>query len=227
MSKYVIDDEFLYKHVKSAENIMLRNLPGEEELDYTFSRIFQNKMNKVIKQERRSLFMKTFLNNGKRVAVAFLIIISIAFATTMSVEAYRVKFFEIVTEVWEEFTSIIFESKDSINDDKLVPTISEYIPRGFYIAEEDTNDYMYSAIYIGPNNEEIFYEQRIISDGEILLDTENIDFETMKIGSQEIVLFTNKGVNQIYWSDNSHIYTIISSINMEEIVEMTKSILKE
>lgn len=226
MNKYIINDEFLYKHVKSVENIIIRNLPREEELNHIFSKRFQKKMNKTIKQERRSLFMKSFVNYGKKIAVVFLIFISIVFATTMSVEAYRVKFFEIVTEVWEEFTSIIFESKESINDAKLIPTVSEYIPSDFYIIEENINDYMYSVIYTNSINEEIFYEQRLISDGEVLLDTENIEIEIMQIGNQEVVLFTNKGVNQIYWSDNVHTYTIISSIKRKEIIEMAKSILK-
>ena len=79
-------------------------------------------MNKLIRQEKRTPFMRSFINYSKRVAVIFLIFVTIAFATTMSVEAYRVKFFEIVTEVWEEFTSIIFKSKDHINDNNKLNT---------------------------------------------------------------------------------------------------------
>ena len=226
MDKYIIDDEFLYKYMKSAENIILESLPKEEELSHKFSKRFERKMNKLIRQENRTPFMKSFINHGKKVAVIFFILTTIAFTTTMSVEAYRVKFFEIVTEVWEEFTSMIFKSNENNNDNKLIPAIPEYIPKGFTIFEENIKDYIYSVIYVGENNEEIFYEQRIISHGEVLLDTENIEVETIEVDNQAIILFTNKGVNQVYWSDDSYSYTLISSIDIEDIMRMVKSIFE-
>ena len=228
MDKHIVDDDFLYKYMKSAENIIIESLPKEEDLSHRFSKRFERKMNKLIRQEKRTPFMRSFINYSKRVAVIFLIFVTIAFATTMSVEAYRVKFFEIVTEVWKEFTSIIFKSKDHINDNnKLIPAISEYIPKGFSILEKNVNDHMYSVVYVDENYEEIFYEQRVLSYGEIILDTEDIEDEIIEIGNQTIILFTNKGVNQIYWSDDSYSYTLISSINKDEIIEMVKDILEK
>ncbi len=226
MDKYIINDDFLYKYMKGAENIILESLPKEEELSYKFSKRFKRKMNKLIRRENRTPFMKSFINHSKRVAVIFLIFVTIAFATTMSVEAYRVKFFEVVIEVWEEFTSMIFKNNKNINDKKLIPAVPEYTPKGFSILEENINDYVYSIIYVNENNEEIFYEQRIISQGEVLLDTENIEVETIEVDNQAIILFTNKGVNQIYWSDDSYSFTLISTINIEELITITKNIFK-
>ena len=67
----------------------------------------------------------------------------------------------------------------------------------------------------------------MLSYGEIILDTENVETETMEIGNQKVTLFINKGVNQIYWDDSSYSYTLISSINKDEIIEMAKSILEK
>ncbi len=226
MDKYIINDDFLYKYMKGAENIILESLPKEEELSYKFSKRFKRKMNKLIRRENRTPFMKSFINHSKKVVVIFLIFVTIAFATTMSVEAYRVKFFEVVIEVWEEFTSMIFKNNKNINDKKLIPAVPEYTPKGFSILEENINDYVYSIIYVNENNEEIFYEQRIISQGEVLLDTENIEVETIEVDNQAIILFTNKGVNQIYWSDDSYSFTLISTINIEELITITKNIFK-
>lgn len=225
MDKHIVDDDFLYKYMKSAENIIIESLPKEEDLSHRFSKRFERKMNKLIRQEKRTPFMRAFINYSKRVVVIILIFITIAFATTISVEAYRVKFFEIVTEVWEEFTSIIFRSKDYINNNQLIPAIPEYIPKGFSILEESTNDHRYRVIYISENNKEIFYEQRVLSYGEIILDTENIETETMEMANQTVTLFTSKGVNQVYWSNDSYSYTLISSINKDEVIKIVKSIL--
>ncbi len=226
MDKYVISDDFLYKHMKNVEEIILDNLPKEEELSHKFSKRFERKMNKLIKQEKRSPFMNSFISYGKKVAIIFLISLSIIFTTTMSIEAYRIRVFEGVTRIWREFTSIIFKSEEDISGYKLISVIPKYIPKGFSVYEKNVNDNICSVIYRNIDNEEIFYEQRLISHGELLLDTENIKIETIELDNQTVILFTNKGVNQLYWSDDSYTYTLISSINIEELVKIIKSIFE-
>lgn len=226
MSKHIVDDDFLYKHMRKAEIKMLDSLPKEEDLSYKFSEDFEKKMDKLIREEKSIPFMRSFVVYGKRAAAIFLIIASISFATTMSVEAYRVKFFKVITEVWEEFTSIVFKSEEEVNDGNLVPTNPQYIPEGFSMFYEDVDNYMNMIIYKDAANIEIFYEQSFISNKEILLDTEGVEVETMKIENQEINYFSNKGVNQVYWNDDNYTYAFISSIDMEELFRMTKSVLK-
>ncbi|MGJ0848506.1 DUF4367 domain-containing protein [Tissierella praeacuta] len=225
MNKYVMDDDFLYKYVKSAENIMIDSLPKEEALFHNFSKGFQKKMNKLIRQERRSPFIKTFVNYSRKVAIIFLIFISIAFATTMSVEAYRVRFFEVVIEVWEEFTSIIFKEKQNIDDGKLIPVNSTYIPDSFKIIEHEINSYEQFIYWQNDEGIEIMFEQAKITANSIITDTEGIDIEELLIGEQKIIYFTNKNVNQIYWNDSNYIYAIISEYDKNELLKMVESII--
>ncbi|MDU5081268.1 DUF4367 domain-containing protein [uncultured Tissierella sp.] len=225
MSKYTIDDDLLYKYVKSAENIMLENWPKEEELFHKFSKRFQKKMNKLIQQEKRYPFMKSFINYSKKVAIIFLIFISIVFATTMSVEAYRIKFFEVITEIWEEFTSVVFKNKDNINEDKLIPINPIYIPDNFKIIEHEINSYEQFIYWQNDNGIEIMFEQAKITANSIITDTEGIDVEELLIGEQKIICFTNKNVNQFYWNDDNYTYTIISEYDKNELLKMVKSII--
>ncbi len=225
MNKYVMDDDFLYKYVKSAENIMIDSLPKEEALSHNFSKRFQKKMKKLIRQERKSPFIKTFVNYSRKVAIIFLIFISIAFATTMSVEAYRVRFFEVVIEVWEEFTSIIFKDKQNIDDGKLIPVNPTYIPDNFKIIEHEINSYEQFIYWQNDNGIEIMFEQAKITANSIITDTEGIDIEELLIGEQKIIYFTNKNVNQIYWNDSNYIYTIISEYDKNELLKMVESII--
>ena len=220
-----MDDDFLYKYVKSAENIMIDSLPKEEALSHNFSKRFQKKMKKLIRQERKSPFIKTFVNYSRKVAIIFLIFISIAFATTMSVEAYRVRFFEVVIEVWEEFTSIIFKDKQNIDDGKLIPVNPTYIPDNFKIIEHEINSYEQFIYWQNDNGIEIMFEQAKITANSIITDTEGIDIEELLIGEQKIIYFTNKNVNQIYWNDSNYIYTIISEYDKNELLKMVESII--
>lgn len=225
MSKYVIDDDFLYKYVKSAENIMIDSLPKEEELSHKFSNRFQRKMNKLIQQQKRSPFMKSFVNLGKRVAIIFLVIISIIFTTTMSVEAYRTKFFEVIKEVWEEFTSIIFKNKENIDDVKFIPINPTFIPDDFKIVDYEINSYEQFTYWENDNGMEIMFEQAKIMANAIITDTEGIEVEEKFIGEQKIIYFTNKNVNQIYWYDDNYTYTIISEYDKNELLKMAESII--
>ena len=225
MSKYVIDDDFLYKYVKSAENIMIDSLPKEEELSHKFSNRFQRKMNKLIQQQKRSPFMKSFVNLSKRVAIIFLVIISIIFTTTMSVEAYRTKFFEVIKEVWEEFTSIIFKNKENIDDVKFIPINPTFIPDDFKIVDHEINSYEQFTYWENDNGMEIMFEQAKIMANAIITDTEGIEVEEKFIGEQKIIYFTNKNVNQIYWYDDNYTYTIISEYDKNELLKMAESII--
>lgn len=227
MSKHIVDDDFLYKHMRKSEIKMLDSLPKEEELSHKFSKDFEKKMDKLIKEQKSTPFMRSFVIYGKRAAAIFLIIAAISFAATMSVEAYRVRFFEVITEVWEEFTSIRFESEEEVIDGKLIAINPEYIPETFSILEETLSDYVNKIIYVNMIDEEIIYEQRLISDGEIIFDTEGVEVKTMNIGDQTINFFTNKGLSQIYWNDDLYRYRFSSTIDMEEIIKMTKSILNK
>lgn len=48
----------------------------------------------------------------------------------------------------------------------------------------------------------------------------------MDIENQIITFFTNKDLSQIYWNDDLYFYRFSSTIDMEEIIKMTKGILK-
>lgn len=225
MSKYRIDDEFLYENMKDLEVKFIDTLPREEDLSYEFSKRFQKKMNKLIKQEKRSTFMDSFIKSSKKIAVIFVVTTSILFISTISIEAYRLRFFEVVTKVFQEFTSISFKTDEDVTDMELIKNTPQYIPEGFEILEEDINEYVYRVIYVNMDNEEIVYQQNIISNGEILLDTEGVTPKTMKIGDQKIDYFTNKGVTQLYWNDDLYIYLLISTTGLEKLTKMAESIV--
>jgi len=226
MNKYIIDDDFLYDHMENVENIILESLPKEDDLSHKFSKRFERKMKRLIRQERRTPFTKSFIKYSRKVAIIFLIVISITFTTIMSVEAYRVKFFEVVIEVWEEFTSIIFKSKENIDDGKLIPVNPTYIPHGFTIIEEDTNHYEHFIYWENDDGIEIMFEQAKITSNAIINDTEGIEIEKILVDEQEVTYFTNKNVHQIYWNDSTYIYTIISAYDKKDLIKMVESIIR-
>lgn len=88
-------------------------------------------MNKLIKEQKRSPIINSIYTYSKKITIAFLIMG--LFTSTMSVQAVRLKVINVITEIYEEFTSIIFSKEDnSVSvDSKFKPSLPNYIPKGF------------------------------------------------------------------------------------------------
>lgn len=55
MNDFKITDEELRKALENVELILISKVPKEDDIDYTFSKSFENKMEKLIKQETKKL----------------------------------------------------------------------------------------------------------------------------------------------------------------------------
>lgn len=226
MSNYIIDDDLLYKHMRTLENTMLDSLPKENKLYHEFSRSYRKKLGLLLKIQRRSSFTNQLIKLSKNVAVIFIVVISIAFTSVMSVEAYRVRFFDKVTEIWNEFTSIIFQSEEN-NSESLVPVELGYIPIGFRITEEKIYPYEYYLYLENEAGTEIMFEQVPINANAFIVDTENIVTENIFIANQEVTYFINKEVHQFYWNDDKYVYTLLSAYDKNELIKIIENILEK
>ena len=141
MDNLDITDEILYKSCKKLEQNLLDSLPNESDIEYEFSNKFKCKMNKLIKYEKRHTMIKSIYSYSKKVAVTFLIITMGLFTVSMSVDAVRLKVINVITEIYEEFTSIIFSKEDnSVSvDSKFKPALPNYIPKGFKVGTSSLN----------------------------------------------------------------------------------------
>lgn len=223
----IIDDDFLYSHMKDAENLMMTAIPDEIELNHQFSKRFLRKMKTLLKYERRTPIMRSTVHHAKTAAAVFLIFLSIAFTTTMSVDAYRIRFFEFVTTVWDELTSIVIGSSENADHDTLSPIAPTYVPIGFEIIDQQSDQYENTIRYLHEDGVEILYSQQLTTQSEFILDTEGVEPNSVIIGSQEVYIFLNKGTTQLYWNDKFHFYHLISRCNENELLKMAESIIKK
>lgn len=222
----MIDDKFLYEHMPHAEKFMLGRIPPESELSHQFSRRFKWKMKALLKYEGRTPSTRQFVHRMKIAATMLLVTLSLTFGTIMSVEAYRVPFFEFLTQVWEELTSIIIHSDSNADHDTLLLLSPTYIPEGYTILEQISNEYKNSIIYYNESGAEIYYLQKLSSQSEFIFDSEGTDPKEITIGTHKGYIITNKGITQIYWYDKFNVYSLIGSLDDSELIKMAKSIKK-
>lgn len=222
----IIDDDFLYANMPQVEKAMFSNVPLEDELHHKFSRRFNRKMASLLKYERRTPTMRMVVRQTKTAAAVFVIILSMAFGTVMSVEAYRIRFFEIVTTVWEELTSIVIGSEENAGHDTLVPLEPSYVPTDYGVLETSINQFEQNIFYHNKSGNEIFFSQNLTTQGEFIIDTESTTYEKIELPSMDVYYVVNKGVTQLYWQDAFYTYTLISTIEKDELLAMAQSVKK-
>lgn len=220
-----ITDEMLFDHAAEARNIWLDTFPADENLPATtFSKSFERKMRKLIKQQRRTPRANQILRYMKHTAAAILLIAIFTFGGFMTVEAYREKVIEIVIQVFEEFTYYQFSSKDSEQADTDQTELPEiqfgYIPEGMQETENRTTATGSLRITYEDNQNHFFYlSVRQSTNGEYgtILDTEDSDYWEGTINGCEAYFNTKNGCSSIMWIDENIVYDLYGYMEIGEL----------
>lgn len=222
-----LTDELLAKYVQGIEDVLLRSLPKEDEIDYEFSQSFEKRMNKLIKRERRKeRFQFRNLLQYKK-ALAFSLVFFMALTLTFTVQSFKERFFSIFTTTHKEYTTIEYISDEDVPSIEEIPLrYPVYVPEGFELVEEETHPLFVYRIYRDSNGSEIMYHFQSIATGTLMLDTEDTELKNMKILDREVQYFTNKGMTTVLWDDTISTYQISSSLELDELIKMVESIIE-
>ena len=221
-----ITDDFLYQNMPKAENEILNLIPDEHEIEHKFSWKFKRKMKIIIKEQARTPKTKVLIMQIKKIAAIFIITISIVFSGIMSVEAYRIKFFNMIKEVWSELTSIVFWSNNSTNVYDFEPISPIYIPNRYEISEEWSSEYENVIIYSDKNTNEIVYNQRAVTQSEYIFDSEGTEIKVINMNNIQVNVLTKNNITQVYWTDEKSVF-FISGKDENDIMRMVESIIKK
>ena len=199
-----ITDELLYKYCKTVDEYITDKIPNGEEIDHTYSEEFENKIKKIIKQENKHNFVAKFYKYSKKVAIIFLIIISV-FGATMSVDAIRYRVIEAIKHIHKEFTLFEFNGKSEKEFNMKLPT---YLPEGFKETEKElmSNDIM---LFFKNNNDGIFFECFKIENQHLSIDTEDAEVNKLIINGMYEAEYIKKGEEYtLMWQDEENCYIV-------------------
>ena len=225
-----ITDDMLFECAAEARDIWLSTLPADEEIpDIPTSRAFERKMQKLIKEQRRTPRTNVVLRCIKQTVAAVLAVAILSFGGLMTVEAYREKVIEIVVTVFHELTDYRFSSEKTEVEEVVLPDISfEYVPEGMQkIKDRVFADDRRHIVF--EDNDGNFFELTQTAVGTngsfgIILDTENSNYKTTSINGNEA--FTNeKGENaSIIWSLNDAVYDLYGNIGLTKLENIANGI---
>lgn len=225
-----ITDEMLFAHAAEARDLYLRTLPSDEALpDVSFSKRFHRKMDKLIRQQRRSPRVNQILRYLKRTVAAVLVIAVMTFGGLMTVEAFRAQIIEVIVQVFERYTTYQFVSHARDTEEISLPDIAlGYIPDGMQEVERERfEDDRYRVRY--EDDSRRFFEITLVAiqpNGSYgrLLDTENSIYEIIEINGQEAFSNTKEGDSRVFWTCGSILYEVSGYMDINEVRRIAENL---
>lgn len=225
-----ITDEMLYEHAAEARDIWLSTLPDDEDIpDIPTSKKFEKKMQKLIKEQRRTPKTNKILRYMKQTVAAVLAVAILSFGGLMTVEAYREKVVEIVVHVFHELTDYRFASEKSEVGEVVLPEISfGYVPEGM----EEITDNVFadnSRYIVYEDDDGNFFEltqTAIGSNGAFgtILDTEDSNYEMTSINGNEAFSNVKDGNASVLWNYDNVVYDLYGNIELTDLKNIAEKI---
>lgn len=176
-------------------------------------------------QEKRRKLRSRYQLLSKRVAIFIALALVGIFVTTMSVEAFRIKLFNIVTEGTDKYTKVsIVETENGIEsqvdwDSYYAP---EYIPEGYTYSNSENFGDIKIIFYSDASGKEIQFSQTPVNP-EYQIDTEDAVVTEVIVNGGKGILFEKEGLLTLIWTIDNKTFNIIGEIERDEIMKMAES----
>lgn len=187
--------------------------------DVVFSEKFEKKSQKLI-NHLDSYW--TYMSKHSKRFLTVLIAAILLFTSTMSVTAFRKSILDFAINVYETFTEIFFEEKQTLSagENDTIETVYSltYLPEGYTeISSEISQDFVYRKFQKQENAHLIFKQMPLSS--KISSDTESTTFRELRLANRNIYISSNKGQDVIIWHDDQCFCMLICapSLNLSEI----------
>lgn len=222
-----ITDEMLYESAPKAAQLWLDSFPPESDIpQHKFSRRFERKMQKLIRDQKRTESTRRTVSRLKRVVAIIAIICAVSFSGLMTVEAYRAKFIEFVSEVFYDLTHFSFTSSWG-GDSELGELEFSYLPSGMeqstHIVFPDSNTQTY--VFCDDEGNQLHIEQQLVSSSttyDLIVDTEDADVSSVDLNGIDATLVNKDGSITLIWTEEPYTYFICGAIPEPEIINVAR-----
>lgn len=223
--KIRVTDDWLYKYMPIVDEAIIRELEKETEYGYHFSSRFERRMKKLIKREAHP-WTGVFNRLSKRVAILFMCAISSIFVITMSVQAYRTRFFDTVKSIWED--SVLYSYFVDENQGNIQCNEPGFVPEGYQETERTVLEHWFSVTYADKDGKIITWDQMLVQDGgKLIVDIEYDQQVVKEINGKRIVIsLYHDGFVQAYYEQGEYVYVLTADhLDIDEVCLIFDSIL--
>ena len=203
-----------------------RQFPDSEE-EIHLGKDYENYMDGLIRRSKNPtpLHFRTAWGRAACVAAAVLI----AFTCSMTVSAVRTPVVNFLTNVYDQFTEILFDDADIEKAPSTIETVYTlgYVPEGyakeqFYVYALSTN-----MTWKNENGDRIILLQGTL-EGSLMLDPEESDYAIFEENGKRIIYIQKFGIKSFYWNSEKYEFQLVVPENMpqEEVFLLIDSLIK-
>ncbi len=222
-NKYIdkVIDEILYEAIPIAEKEIVDDLNTEIKDKFKFSQEHNKKMKRIFNNYKRKTYMGKLASYSKFVATIFLALAITASVSIVSVEAWRIKVFNLFIDKKDTHSDIRFDEVEG-SYYQIQNIAFNYIPDGFIpeVRQSEPN-----SIYIRFKKENKYFSFTLQDvNGSLSIDTENAEIKNIIINNQEGILSKNKNVIILLWHKDDSLYMLTGNIDEQEIIKIGENI---
>lgn len=190
---------------------------------HDFSQRFQRRMRRLVRDADRPRALRVAVRGTRRAAALLLATAVVGTAVVLSVDALRTRFFDILIETYQKYSQVFFQ-KDAgyVRPEEFLHRAPVYIPEGFELVLELDDECTILEFEDGEGGS-ISYLQEWQSGTGIQLNTEGVELEETEVNGWPGYYYSNKGTQTLLWYDDYYVYTVLSSLDKEEVVKIAKS----
>lgn len=148
-------------------------------------------------------------------------------ALTVSVEAFRIKLFNMIIDINNRYSEFTFEAEDSCTNDTVGEDLNgyypSYIPEGYKIDELEEYDFNQKIKFKTEDNKYLYFNQKKLETA-YQVDTENAKVSTIYINEEKAILSIKNEYSIIVWANGEYTFSINGQLEKEEIVKMARSV---
>jgi len=218
-------DEKLQWALELYEKQWLATLPDENDpaLEHTFSKRFERKMRRLIGRRKKRYY--PLINMAwKRVALAVAVFALMAFAA-MSVKAIREPVVRFFIMVYEKFSTVVFGDVYSVPEARIDQVFEiGNLPNEFQLQDRQQQDTFVRTLYVNPEGMKINFYQLLSASPLVQFDSENTEHEEVNINNAIGCFYHNKDANNLFWSDGTYLFWLISGLEKNALAAVAASI---
>lgn len=170
---------------------------------------------------------KASSHNFKKAAIYLIILFGVFTITTLSVEAFRIKFYHYFIEVKQEFARLYITRENTLKDPNLnidhyyYPTL---LPEGFLFDDHSVLQDIISMTYNRGLDQIVFIQST--TKGDYQLDTEDAIVTKVPIGDFNGYLIVKNDRTMLFWHNENLEFFLKGNIESDDLIRMAESIKK-
>lgn len=192
------------------------------------SKSLDKRVHRKIRKHKRDRWWNSVPVTCKKVVAAIMVFCTISFAMSMSVEAVREEVWNTILEWYDKFVAVFYvtdETPPSVIEEYKEPTL-QLAGAEKQVVVQNKADHV--VLYFINGERFMSYQQKVITENTVNLDSENCTKTDLYIGEYIACLFTyDDGIRNITWHDNEYAYIIscdLKEIDISILVDIAESV---